>query len=113
MRHLRSISLTVQADKFLQSYDRQLLREGHPVDLVEQIAFSLYETLFERLPRGSLKGGADYVGLDPHNKGYSIYVFAEDFVSGVYSSCGNHVIVYSLSVRLPPVMEDRSAISAA
>lgn len=103
MKQKRAISITDRAEAVLETFESSLLREGHPPALVEQFASELYEIIFERLPRGSLRNWPGYLGLDPHRDGYSLYFFAESGVLGTYSSCGNHVILYTLSIEPHPV----------
>jgi hypothetical protein len=113
MRQRRSISITASAETFLENYMAKLLREGHPMALVEQFAFELYDIVFERLPRGSLRNGVNYVGLDPFLPKYSQYMFTEGYVRGMYSACGDHVVLYSLSIEVPDSFDAQTSVTAA
>lgn len=90
-----------------------MLCDGHPKDIVEKVAFELYEVAFYRLPRALFTDGPQYIDKDPYRDGYSLYGFAEEYIMGVYSSCGDHVVLYSLSLMLPPAINAQAAVSAA
>ena len=112
MRNKRTVHVAREAALFLDNFETILLREGCARTLVEQFAFELFEVLFERLPTGAWTDRAQFVGLDPFHAMHSQYTFTEGYVSGLYSTNEDQVVLYSITIAVP-VSEPLAATSVA
>ena len=107
----RNLSITDQAAQFLERYQRLLARDGCPHWYTEAVAGDLLEALI-KISRGALKCAPTYVGVDPDFPGYSRYTFSQGAVFGIYSSCGDAVILVAIDAqRISPATA--RAIAAA